>query len=80
VISLARGGLSRNRHPRRKERRVRARGGETRSLRHIIEGEPTELQPEIDVVLRRFSEFQNLEGAFGRRIITECQGDPDGGI
>jgi hypothetical protein len=36
-----------------------------------IEGDPTELQAEIDVVLRRFSEFQNLEGAFGRRAITE---------
>ena len=38
---------------------------------YIVDGDPTELQAEIDVVLRRFSEFQNLEGAFGRRAITE---------
>lgn len=38
---------------------------------YIVDGDPTELQAEIDVVLRRFGEFQNLEGAFGRRAITE---------
>ncbi|HEX4745945.1 MAG TPA: ANTAR domain-containing protein [Gaiellaceae bacterium] len=38
---------------------------------YIIDCDPTELQAEIDVVLRRFGEFQNLEGAFGRRAITE---------
>ena len=30
-----------------------------------------ELQSAIDIVLRRFAEYHNLEGAFGRRAITE---------
>lgn len=34
-------------------------------------GDPEELQSSIDVVLRRFAEYHNLEGAFGRRAITE---------
>jgi response regulator NasT len=38
---------------------------------YVVDGDAAELQAEIDVVLRRFSEFQNLEGAFGRRAITE---------
>lgn len=38
---------------------------------YIVNGNEEELQAEIDVVLRRYSEFQNLEGAFGRRAITE---------
>jgi response regulator NasT len=38
---------------------------------YIVDGDATELQAEIDVVLRRYAEFQNLEGAFGRRAILE---------
>jgi AmiR/NasT family two-component response regulator len=34
-------------------------------------GDPQELQSAIDIVLRRFAEYHNLEGAFGRRAITE---------
>jgi response regulator NasT len=34
-------------------------------------GDPEELQSAIDVVLRRFAEYHNLEGAFGRRAVTE---------
>lgn len=34
-------------------------------------GDPEELQSAIDVVLRRFAEYHNLEGAFGRRALTE---------
>ena len=34
-------------------------------------GDPEELQSSIDIVLRRFAEYHNLEGAFGRRAITE---------
>ena len=30
-----------------------------------------ELQSAIDIVLRRFAEYHNLEGAFGRRAVTE---------
>jgi response regulator NasT len=32
---------------------------------------PQELQSSIDIVLRRFTEYHNLEGAFGRRALTE---------
>lgn len=38
---------------------------------YIVNGDPDELQGEIDVALSRYAEFQNLEGAFGRRAITE---------
>jgi response regulator NasT len=38
---------------------------------YIADGDPEELQSSIDVVLRRFAEYHNLEGAFGRRAITE---------
>ena len=34
-------------------------------------GDPEELQSSIDVVLRRFAEYHNLEGAFGRRAVIE---------
>jgi AmiR/NasT family two-component response regulator len=34
-------------------------------------GSPDELQSSIDVVLKRFAEYHNLEGAFGRRALTE---------
>jgi response regulator NasT len=34
-------------------------------------GDPEELQSSIDVVLKRFAEYHNLEGAFGRRAVTE---------
>lgn len=30
-----------------------------------------ELQSSMDIVLRRFAEYHNLEGAFGRRALTE---------
>lgn len=38
---------------------------------YIIDGDSSELQNSIDIVLRRFAEFQDLEGAFGRRATTE---------
>lgn len=34
-------------------------------------GDPQELQSAIDIVLRRFAEYHNLEGAFARRALTE---------
>jgi AmiR/NasT family two-component response regulator len=34
-------------------------------------GDPEELQSAIDVVLKRFAEYHSLEGAFGRRAVTE---------
>jgi AmiR/NasT family two-component response regulator len=39
---------------------------------YLTEGvDPQELQSSIDIVLRRFAEYHNLEGAFGRRAVTE---------
>jgi response regulator NasT len=33
--------------------------------------DPVEMQSAIDIVLRRFAEYHALEGAFGRRAVTE---------
>lgn len=38
---------------------------------YITDANPQQLQDSIEIVLRRFTEFQNLEGAFGRRAIIE---------
>ena len=38
---------------------------------HLVDGEANELQSALDIVLRRFAEYHNLEGAFGRRAIIE---------
>src|SRR5215204_764889 len=38
---------------------------------YIIDGDAVDWQGSIDIVLRRFTEFQDLEGAFGRRAMTE---------
>jgi AmiR/NasT family two-component response regulator len=39
---------------------------------YIVGGEdPGEFQSSIDISLRRFAEYHDLEGAFGRRAITE---------
>jgi len=38
---------------------------------YIIDGTPDELQSSIDITLQRFAEFQNLQGAFGRRAVIE---------
>ena len=39
---------------------------------HIAKGQgPQEMQSAIDIVLRRFAEYHALEGAFGRRAVTE---------
>lgn len=38
---------------------------------YITGGDPVELQSSIDIVLRRFAEYHDLEGAFGRRAVTE---------
>lgn len=37
----------------------------------VLPGAPGELQNALDITLRRFAEFQNLRGAFGRRAIIE---------
>jgi AmiR/NasT family two-component response regulator len=38
---------------------------------YITNGDPEQLQGAIDIVLRRFAEYHNLQGAFGRRALTE---------
>lgn len=38
---------------------------------YVTDAEPGEWQNSIEIVLRRFAEFRDLEGAFKRRAITE---------
>ena len=38
---------------------------------YIVDGTPEELQSAIDITLQRFSEYQSLRGAFGRRALIE---------
>ena len=38
---------------------------------YIIDGTPEELQSAIDITLQRFTEYNNLQGAFGRRALIE---------
>jgi len=38
---------------------------------YITDGDAAALQNNIDIVLRRFAEFHDLEGAFGRRATIE---------
>jgi AmiR/NasT family two-component response regulator len=38
---------------------------------YITDGDSTDWQSSIDIVLRRFTEYHDLEGAFGRRAVTE---------
>jgi response regulator NasT len=38
---------------------------------YISDGEPQDWQSSIEIVLRRFAEFRDLEGAFKRRAVTE---------
>src|SRR3954454_10860096 len=38
---------------------------------HVSDADVKDWQSSIDIVLRRFAEYHELEGAFGRRAITE---------
>ena len=38
---------------------------------YIVDDDPTIWQNMIEIVLRRFAEYQRLEGAFGRRAVIE---------
>lgn len=38
---------------------------------HVTDHDPSELQSTLDIVLRRFAEYHNLEGAFTRRAMIE---------
>jgi AmiR/NasT family two-component response regulator len=42
---------------------------------YVTNGDRDELQSSLEIVLRRFREYQHLEGAFGRRAMIErCKG------
>ncbi len=38
---------------------------------YIVDGEASEMQSAIDITLRRYAEFTNLQGAFARRAVIE---------
>jgi two-component system, response regulator / RNA-binding antiterminator len=38
---------------------------------YIVDTNPAELQSAIDITLQRFTEYHNLQGAFGRRAVIE---------
>jgi AmiR/NasT family two-component response regulator len=38
---------------------------------YIVDGSPGEMQSAIDITLRRYAEYQSLEGAFARRAVIE---------
>jgi AmiR/NasT family two-component response regulator len=38
---------------------------------YVVEAGPEELQSAIDITLRRFTEYHDLQGAFGRRAVIE---------
>ena len=38
---------------------------------YIVDGNPAEMQSAIDITLRRYAEYKNLEGAFARRAVIE---------
>jgi two-component system, response regulator PdtaR len=38
---------------------------------YILHNDPVELQSAIDITLQRFTEYHNLQGAFGRRAVIE---------
>ena len=38
---------------------------------YLVDGDPEGLQSAIDITLQRFTEYQSLQGAFGRRALIE---------
>jgi AmiR/NasT family two-component response regulator len=38
---------------------------------YVVDSTPSELESALDITLRRFAEYHNLQGAFGRRAQTE---------
>ena len=38
---------------------------------YVVNGNPAELQSAIDITIRRYAEYTNLEGAFARRAVIE---------
>lgn len=38
---------------------------------YIVDGSPEEMQGAIDITIRRYAEYTNLEGAFARRAVIE---------
>ena len=50
---------------------LRQGGIQARRLRPHLDADVEDWQSSIDIVLRRFAEYHDLEGAFGRRALTE---------
>ena len=38
---------------------------------YIVDGNPSDMQSAIDITIRRYAEYTNLEGAFARRAVIE---------
>ena len=38
---------------------------------YIVDGDPSEMQSAIDITIRRYADYTNLEGAFARRAVIE---------
>jgi len=38
---------------------------------YVVDGDPEQMQSAIDITLRRYAEYANLEGAFARRAVIE---------
>jgi AmiR/NasT family two-component response regulator len=60
-----------DRAPARAGSGVRQGGIQARGVFAHISDDVGDWQSSIDIVLRRFAEYQDLEGAFGRRALTE---------
>jgi AmiR/NasT family two-component response regulator len=50
---------------------VRQGGLQAGRVAYITDADADDWQGSIDIVLRRFTEYHDLEGAFGRRALTE---------
>jgi AmiR/NasT family two-component response regulator len=63
--------LPRERPASRTRSAVRAGGLEAGVFAYITDADALDWQSSIDIVLHRFAEYHDLEGAFGRRTLTE---------
>lgn len=67
--------LPRDRAPLSRGPRLCPRGGPAGVYAYVVDASPEELQSTIDLTLRRFTEYQDLQGAFGRRtVIAQAKG------
>jgi AmiR/NasT family two-component response regulator len=66
-----RGRLHRDRAARSRRRPYVERAAQRGLFAYLVDGDPAKLQSALEVTLRRFAEFHNLQGAFGRRSVIE---------